>query len=305
MGTENLQETSPFSDENSGKSPGETDMLPQSDAQQEVGWGIDKGQVRDTNEDSLAAVTLNQASDDGQQSIGVYAIADGMGGHHGGEVASKIAVRTVIRKILEDVTQADDSVPAHYHDWLDSAVKLANDIIRNRAQEDEVHKGMGTTLVVAMVVGQKVHIVNIGDSRAYAISAQGIRQITHDHSFVQALLDNGAISKEDAANHPYRNILLQALGTKETVKSDMFHETLGEGESLLLCSDGLWEMLSETEIARIVHEAKTPDEACQNLIDAANKAGGHDNIAAVVVRLGTNDTSTNPGNTAASTTAQV
>jgi protein phosphatase len=145
---------------------------------------------------------------------------------------------------------------------------------------------MGTTLVMAVVVGHDVHIVNVGDSRAYLISPTGIRQITHDHSFVQVLVDSGAITAQEAANHPRRNILTQSVGVGEQLTGDLFDETLGSDEMLLLCSDGLWGTLDDAQIWNIVREASTPDAACQALVDAANAAGGLDNIAAVLVRLG-------------------
>jgi serine/threonine protein phosphatase PrpC len=250
---------------------------------QEVGWVTDRGMVRSNNEDSLAAVTLNEATNNAAQSVGLYAVADGMGGHEAGEVASKIAVRTVIRKLMEEVTVADENLPENYQNWLKSAVALANQIIYNKA--NETNKSMGTTLVLAVVVGRDVHIVNVGDSRAYVISPTSIRQVTHDHSFVQALVDSGAISQKEANEHPRRNILTQSVGAQEELTIDLYNETLGSDEWLLLCSDGLWDMLSNEEIGRIVRSASSPSEACQALVDATNAAGGHDNIAAVLVRL--------------------
>jgi serine/threonine protein phosphatase PrpC len=254
------------------------------DTIQEVGWGIDKGRVRETNEDSLAAITVNQASEEGSQSIGVYAVADGMGGHDAGEVASQIAVRTAIRKLMSDVTQTDSELPDDYREWLENAVTLANTMVRKRASEDQLN--MGTTLVMAVMVGREVHIVNVGDSRAYLITSDGIHRITKDHSMVQALVDSGAIKAEDMDRHPYRNILTKALGSHEEVQPDVFDATLDDDSALLLCSDGLYEMLGEDEIFRIVRASATPTEACQALIDAGNAAGGKDNIAAVLVRLG-------------------
>jgi PPM family protein phosphatase len=251
---------------------------------QEVGWSIDKGLVRERNEDSLAAVTLSQASDTETKSIGVYAVADGMGGHEAGEVASELAMRTAIRKVVEEVTEADEPMPESYEHWLKSAVAVANKIVHNQA--NEAHKSMGTTLVMAVVVGHDVHIVNVGDSRAYLISPSGVRQITHDHSFVQLLVDSGAITPEQAVDHPRRNILTQSVGSQEDVTVDLFNERLGDDEWLLLCSDGLWGMLSDEEIGRIVRNAKSPSEACRALVEATNAAGGYDNIAAVLVRPG-------------------
>ncbi|MEP7285924.1 MAG: Stp1/IreP family PP2C-type Ser/Thr phosphatase [Chloroflexota bacterium] len=251
---------------------------------QEVGWSIDKGVERENNQDSVATATLNQVSEDEAQSFGVYAVADGMGGHEAGEVASKLAVRTAIRQLMTNVTEIDTEMPDSYQSWLESAVTIANQVVHHKAHEDS--NTMGSTLVMAVVVGHDVHIVNVGDSRAYLISPDDIRQITHDQSFVQALLDKGVITPEQAATHPRRNVLLQSLGTNEQVSPDLFSETLDANESLLLCSDGVWNMLGDAEIARIVRAADTPNAACQALVDACNAAGGNDNIAAVLVRLG-------------------
>ena len=256
---------------------------PRATGQHEAAWGIDKGKVRETNEDSLAAVTLNEVDQSGEKAIGVFAVADGMGGHAAGEVASKIAIRTAIRKLVAEVTRPDDEMPEDYSNWLESAVQLANKMVRKEASQ--TGHNMGTTLVLAVMVGREVHVANVGDSRAYLITSEGIRRITHDHSFVQTLVDGGNITPEEAAKHPYRNVLTQAIGSEEEIKVDVFDETLDEDASLLLCSDGLWEMLGERQIYQIVRDANSPHEACQSLIDASNAAGGLDNIAAVLVRL--------------------
>lgn len=251
----------------------------------EVGFSIDKGKVRQNNEDSLAALTINQANEEECQSVGVYAVADGMGGHQAGEVASKLAVRTAIQNLLSNVTESSDEMPENYREWLKGAVAVANQMVHRKANEDQ--KNMGTTLVMAVVAGHDVHVVNVGDSRAYLISPRGIRQITHDHSLVQTLVDSGTITPEQAAKHPYRNVLTQSVGTEENLKIDLFSETLDPDESLLLCSDGLWETLNDAKIQEIILSAESPSAACQALIDASNAAGGRDNIAAVLVRLGT------------------
>lgn len=250
---------------------------------QEVGWNINKGQVRDNNEDSLGAVKVNQASEDKAQSVGIYVVADGMGGHHAGEVASDLAVRTVIREFMADMTTQQDDMPENYQKWLKSAVAIANHMILNRGQED--HLEMGTTLVMAVVVGNNVHIVNVGDSRAYLISESSIRQITKDHTFVQKLVEVGAITPQQAADHPHRNILTQAVGTNKNLTIDLFSESLEENEYLLLCSDGLWDELNDAQIHQIVMQADSAQAACQALVDATNAAGGRDNMAIVLVRI--------------------
>jgi PPM family protein phosphatase len=250
---------------------------------QEVGWVLDKGKIRDSNEDSLAAVTLSEASNFDSLSVGIYAIADGMGGHDAGEVASKLAMRSAVHKIIQDLSEANDGLPENIQNWLRGAVTLANQSVRNKALDRD--RNMGTTLVVAVVFGHNLHVVNVGDSRAYVISPQTVRQITRDHSFVQALVDTGAITPEEAIGHPRRNILTQSVGSHDELTIDHFNETLKEDEWLLLCSDGLWGTMSNDQIGRLVREANSPAEAAQTLVNTANEAGGQDNISAIVVRL--------------------
>jgi serine/threonine protein phosphatase PrpC len=258
--------------------------VPESGPVPEVGWSLDKGVTRENNEDSLAAVTLNHASETSSQTIGVYAVADGMGGHEAGEVASELAVRTAVRQLMGNVAEVDQDMPEPYRQWLESAVALANQVVREKAHED--NKNMGTTLVMAVVVGNDVHIANVGDSRAYLISPTSLRQITHDQSLVQSLVDKGEITPEQAINNPNLNLLTQAVGSQEDVTVDLFNETLENNESLLLCSDGLWNTLGDEEIIHIVRKAATPQAACQALVDACNAKGARDNIAAVLVRPG-------------------
>ena len=204
--------------------------------------------------------------------------------HQGGEIASQLAVHTVVRQLMAEVAETDADMPENYRQWLERAVTLANRVVREKAGEE--NKNMGTTLVMAVVVGHDVHIANVGDSRAYVISPTAIRQVTHDQSLAQALVDNGTITPEQAADHPNRNILTQAVGSQVDVTVDLFKETLDKNESLLLCSDGLWNTLGDDEIIRIVRAAATPSAACQALVDACNAKGSPDNIAAVLVRPG-------------------
>jgi len=256
-------------------------IAPESGPIPEVGWSLDKGVIRENNEDSLAVVTLNHASETSSQTIGVYAVADGMGGHEAGEVASKLAVRTAVRQLMGNMAEEDKDMPELYQQWLESAVALANRVVREKAHEE--NKKMGTTLVMAVVVGNDVTIANVGDSRAYLISPTRLRQITHDQSLVQMLVDKGAITPEQAVNNPNSNLLMQAVGSQKGVTVDLFNETLENGESLLLCSDGLWNTLGDEEIIHIVRDALTPHAACQALVDACNAKGAPDNIAAVLV----------------------
>lgn len=246
---------------------------------QEYSLNTDIGKKRQNNEDTAAAVTL---PDDTGKIVGLYAVADGMGGHDAGEVASDLAVRSAIQQFMQEMTTSDD-MPANYDTWLRGAAAMANRMVRNKMMEDA--KQMGTTLVMAAVVGNDVHIVNVGDSRAYVITPTEIRRITKDHSFVEMLMDSGAITPEEAATHPHRNVLTKAIGSDDNLTVDVFSEQLEAGSYVLLCSDGLWNELTEQQIWEIVMQHETVEDACQALVDATNAAGGKDNIAIVLVRV--------------------
>jgi protein phosphatase len=207
-----------------------------------------------------------------------------MGGKDSGEVASKLAVRTAIRKLMDNMTEASEEMPENSRQWLEMAVSLANEVVHEKAHAE--NKKMGTTLVIAVVVGNDVHVANVGNSRAYLISPSGIRQVTHDQSMAQSMVDSGILKPEEAAHNPYRKILTQSVGSHNQVAIDSFTETLQEDESLLLCSDGLWNMLGDTEILHIVRTADSPAAACQALVDACNQKDARDDIAAVLVRQG-------------------
>lgn len=253
----------------------------------EVGWGLDKGQKRRNNEDSLATVRVNQASESDSQAVGIYAVADGMGGHQDGAVASKLAVRSAVRQLLEDfnteTADTDEDMPETYQQWLHHAVSVANQVVHQ--QSEERRTTIGTTLVMAIVVGHQVHIASVGDSRAYLVSASGLRQLTHDHSFVQQLMDIGQITPEEAKTHPYRNVLTQSIGAEAKVTEDQSNEILSDDDYLLLCSDGLFRELDDSQIVNVIRQHNTPQAACEALLEAANKAGGSDNIAVVLVGL--------------------
>jgi serine/threonine protein phosphatase PrpC len=256
-----------------------------SSANREVGWELNTGQVRPNNEDSLAVVNVDQASAGDAQSIGIYAVADGVGGSQRGEEASKLAVRTAVRQLMSGLTEMsdDETMPEHYHAWLHSAAQVANQVVYRKNTDEQAH--MATTLVMAVVVGDKALIANVGDSRAYFISKDSIHQITEDHTLVKQLVDKGVITAEQAERHPWRNHLSKAVGLEKKVEDDHFEVALREGDSLLLCTDGLTGELSDADIQRIVCEAESPQAACEALVNASNRAGGRDNIAVVVVRL--------------------
>ncbi len=220
----------------------------------------------------------------------LFIVADGMGGHNAGDFASKCAVETMVREIRGCFEKNPVRI-------LGKAIRAANDQIRRRAKEDASLYGMGTTVVVATVLGHYLQLANVGDSRLYIINDQ-IRQITRDHSLVEEMVRMGGIDRETARNHPDKNIITRAIGGLDTVEIDFFNEELHPGDLVLLCSDGLTNMLEDAEIGRILKEHSCGEEnslegnflrenALQGkagrLVEAANNNGGKDNIAVILI----------------------
>lgn len=229
-----------------------------------VGVATDIGQVREGNEDSYLVVAP------------LYAVADGMGGHRGGEVASSLALETVQR--LFERRQGS----------LADQVAQANRAVYDRSQSDRSVSGMGTTLTAALIDENKVHLVHVGDSRAYLLRDGRLRQLTEDHTLVHRMVVEGEITPEEAETHPHRSILTRALGVDERVQVDEDDVQVEGGDRLLLCTDGLTGMVSEDQIQGIMLEAADPQQAVDRLVSVANGAGGIDNITAVVLDFADN-----------------
>ena len=206
-----------------------------------------------------------------------------MGGHRSGEVASALAARTVARHITQQVyllvlsDEEHSSNQPSLSEVLVEAFNAANAIVAQTVP------GGGTTLTVALLIGQRAHIAHVGDSRAYLVTDQELRQITRDHSLVDRLVEMGQLTVDEAANHPQKNVLYRAIGQSGVLDVDTFLVTIPPGEHLLLCSDGLWGMLSEEDITRIVRTSSSNQIACNKLVEAANEAGGKDNITVVLI----------------------
>ena len=205
----------------------------------------------------------------------LFIVADGMGGHNAGDYASKCTVETITR----EVRGCFEKNPVRI---LSKAIRIANDQIRRKAEEDESLSGMGTTVVAATCLGHYLQVANVGDSRLYIIGSE-IRQITTDHSLVEEMVRMGGIDRKDARNHPDKNIITRAIGALDTVEIDFFHEELKPGELVLLCSDGLTNMLEDEEIGAILKEPVSMEEKAQRLIEAANDNGGKDNITVIII----------------------
>ena len=212
----------------------------------------------------------------------LFTVADGMGGHNAGDYASSHAVRILVDEIREDADYNPVKVIRH-------AIEAANTEIRNRAQEDENLRGMGTTMVVATIVDQYAYVANVGDSRLYVIQ-DGIRQVTRDHSLVQEMVRMGEISEAEARNHPDKNIITRALGAEKTVDVDFFDLKLEKGCTILMCSDGLSNMVEDEKIQEIISDPEAViDQKGSALLREANQNGGKDNIAVVLVEPFTNE----------------
>lgn len=208
----------------------------------------------------------------------IFIVADGMGGHNAGEVASREACRIVEKSILE--------MDGNIKDVLKKAVKKANREIFIRASENESMRGMGTTIDACVVRGEDLYVAHVGDSRVYIVSKDGIRKITKDHSIVGMMVDSGTITEEEAKKHPQRNLITRAVGTNMTVEVDVVKEIIHSDELVLMCTDGLSNMVSRGDIFKIIKEHENICEAVNALIDTANKNGGDDNITAVLFKSG-------------------
>lgn len=205
----------------------------------------------------------------------VFIVADGMGGHNAGDYASKYTVETIVKVISE----AQDDNPVTI---IKNAIGIANEHIRQKAEEDERLHGMGTTLVVATCNGNLLQVANVGDSRLYVVNDR-ITQITRDHSLVEEMIRMGGIDRESARSHPDKNIITRAIGASETVKVDFFTVKLQKGDIVLMCSDGLTNMLEDEEIRMILNGQRDIVEKAEELVRAANNNGGNDNIAVVLI----------------------
>jgi protein phosphatase len=254
---------------------------------QRVGTCSDTGMVRDHNEDSLLALSFNLNTTSLDHTRGLFAVADGMGGHAAGEVASSLAVRGVAESIFTTAAAILLDPDADYDEgWVENvvshAVIQANEAIRRegRARGND----MGTTLTLALVIGDRATIANIGDSRTYLYRDGSLRRISRDHSLVMRLVELGQLNEEDIYTHPQRNAVLRSLGDQLDMDVDLFSERLQPGDALLLCSDGQWEMTRDTQMTEILAAYDDAQEACDELVRAANQAGGEDNITSILVR---------------------
>lgn len=255
---------------------------------QNVGSSTDTGMVRDHNEDSLLAMKLTLNNTSVERSWGIYIVADGMGGHAGGEVASGMAIRVVAEVLMNEyITTSLDPGFSYDSDWAQEVVRRAvlqaNETVRREALSRS--NDMGTTLTMAMVIGDRATVANVGDSRTYLYREGKLRRISKDHSLVMRLVDLGQITDDEIYTHPQRNAVLRSLGDRPNIEVDLFHERLRPGDAILLCSDGQWEMTHDPDMEHVLAANDDPQQTCEELIKAANLAGGEDNVTAILVRF--------------------
>ena len=238
-------------------------------------WGLSEtGQVRTQNQDVYRIEELDR-------NTVLAAVCDGMGGAKSGNIASRLAIDVFTEEVR--CSYKPSMTPEQVEQLLENAVKLANFTVFDQARKFEEFEGMGTTLVAALINGKTAVVINVGDSRAYHITHEGIRRITVDHSLVQMMLDRGDLTPDEARDYPGKNYITRAVGTEPTVESDLFHVRLDRGEALLLSSDGLHNEVDDQEILFEVVHGVNNDNCCQRLLDIANMRGSPDNVTSVLV----------------------
>ncbi len=237
----------------------------------------DRGQLREINEDSCYSKNINEYT--------LLVLADGMGGHRGGETASSKAIEVIASMLEENLSSK--MLPGQIMLLISEALENANREILALSKSDPSLVGMGTTCDICLVFKNTAYIAHIGDSRVYKISDKktSIKKLTKDHSLVEYMIETGAITREEAINHPQKNIILRALGSEEEMNADIFHEKLSPGDVLLMCSDGLTNMVSEETVLNTVSSEKKPENCAKKLVKLANAAGGRDNITVVVAEV--------------------
>jgi len=242
----------------------------------------DKGKKRETNEDDFLCVDLFKEVKGLQQPVFLLLVADGVGGHQGGDQASSLASESV-REFFKTRLGTAASAP----DWprlVEEACLEANARIFAQASRDSSLSGMGSTLTAGLVIGSAVFLANVGDSRAYCIRRDEIKQISQDHSWAEEQRRLKTLSEDEINNSPFKHMITRSLGYEPSVKVDSFQTSLEEGDYLLLCTDGLYGILSDRDMLKVFKKQKEPEKICRRLVLEADQAGSRDNITAVVAR---------------------
>lgn len=240
-------------------------------------WGLtDPGMVRSQNQDHYAIVKLGR-----DQLLAI--ICDGMGGARSGNIASQMAVEVFVEEVKR--TTRSNMKPDRIDNMLEQALEMANEAVYEQSQLSEEYRGMGTTLVAAFFQKDQLTVANVGDSRAYLFNKDGVKSITTDHSLVELMVQRGEITREAAKFHPGKNLITRAVGTEAKVSCDLYHLKLNKGDSVLLCSDGLSNVMSDQEILFEVIHGVNKNDCCQRLLNIANFRGSPDNVTVALIAL--------------------
>lgn len=237
----------------------------------------DRGKVRAENQDTYIIENCDK------RKCIIAAICDGMGGAKAGDLASQLSCKEFVSNIYETLVSPNAVVSRE--ELLKDSCAEANGVVYEYSRFDADYNGMGTTLVGGIITKHKAFLVNVGDSRAYCIGTDGIRQISRDHSYVQELVAMGAITPEEALHHPKKNVITRALGVENSVEADYFELELHKGECLLLCTDGLSNMVSDDEIATAYRAYPDPESMCRYLLDLVLERGAKDNVTIVAIKI--------------------
>jgi len=255
-----------------------------------IGYQSHPGRVRDNNEDSLMIMHLaGMCEMDCTPSIGFFVVADGVGGSASGEVASRLAVRRLAAAVMENIflaeTTGDLLVDRDLSTVLSKVILAANQAILDLRQQDQENVDMGSTLTTALLRGARAYIANVGDSRTYRMSKGKLTPVTRDHSVVARLVEHGLIEPDEVYSHDQRSIIYRSLGSRPDLEVDVFDLEVEPGERLLLCSDGLWEMVRDGMIEEVLLDRRDPQQACDRLVALANLADGEDNISVIIIDI--------------------
>lgn len=242
----------------------------------------DKGLIRERDEDSLATLHTSLFFSGEKKERALFILADGLGGHRAGEVASREAVKKFLAEVSEYLLSEKEY---YWPDILENALKETNKALYEYSLRRPAYAGMGTTLISALISEDTLFAISVGDSRLYILKEKELFQVTKDHSVVQEMIDRGEISKEEARHHPKKSLLTRAVGIEPSVEADHYSLDLKGCSQILLCCDGLTDVVSDEEIRFTLMTSQTPEKACKSLIEMANKAGGPDNISLILIRL--------------------
>jgi protein phosphatase len=274
----------------------------------QAGYSTDLGRYRELNEDSILVVDLRQCFESVNTHVGLYIASDGMGGEAAGEVASRISVRAAAEWVTDRLISAslrsthgsqvaeptqtgsimlanDTGIDVRASQLLTDAILHANSQVLDYAHYHPNTRGLGATLTAALLVGNVLTVGHVGDSRCYVLSDGKLEQLTEDHSLVERMVQRGELTREESRLHPHRNIIYRSIGSREDMDVDIVTRMLRRGDYILLCSDGLTNMLNDDEIVKIMGHGSNPWHIAQELVVAANAEGGEDNISVIVVKV--------------------